>query len=231
MTIASDIQLLSPTALVELFILDIGKYGGGLLYFHAGTNELNGNVTWQGQVYTRYPIEATGFSKRSGSTLPRPILKASNVGGTLAAQARAYSDFLGCKVTRKRTLVRYLDAVNFAAGNPTADVNQAFPDDVYFVDRKSGENPISIEFELAAAFDIQGVVLPRRQVIQNTCAWVYRSAECGYTGGAVAKADGTATAVLAEDKCSKRLLDGCKLRFPDPAPMPFGGMPGTGLIH
>lgn len=231
MTISSEIQLLSPTSLIELFSLDLGKYGGGALYFHAGTNQLNSDVVWQGQAYTRFPIEASGFDKRSNGTLPRPVLRAANVGGVLAAQARLYGDFLGCKLTRKRTFLRYLDAVNFPGGvNPTADVNQHFPDDIFFVDRKATENATSIEWELAAAMDVQGVLLPRRQIIQNCCAWVYRSAECSYTGGAVADENGAPTSVLANDKCGKRLSD-CTLRFPKPASLPFGGFPGVGLIH
>ena len=230
-TIASEIQLLAPTALIELFMLDLGKYGQAPLYFHAGTNGLNNDVVWAGQTYTRYPIEATGFDQRSGGTLPRPILRASNVGGVLASQSRAYSDFLGCKLVRRRTFARYLDAVNFPGGvNATADVNAKFPDDIFYIDRKATETPTVIEWELAAAMDIQGVQLPRRQCIQNCCAWVYRGAECGYTGAAVAKEDGTATIILAEDKCGKRLSD-CELRFPKPASLPFGGFPGVGTIH
>jgi lambda family phage minor tail protein L len=230
MTIATEIQLLAPTSLIELFALDLGKYGGPVLRWHSGTNELQSDVVWQGQTYSRFPVESSGFDKRSGGTTPRPTLKASNTQGILAAQARAYADFMGCKVNRKRTFARYLDAVNFASGNPAADINQAFPDDIFYVDRKSSENPLYIEWELAAAFDMTGVQLPRRQVIQNCCAWIYRNAECGYTGGAVAAEDGTATTVLASDKCGKRLSD-CRLRFPTPATLPFGGFPGTGLIR
>lgn len=231
MTIATEIQLLAPTAMVELFVLDLGKYGQTPLYFHAGTNNLNVDVVWTGQPYTRFPVEATGFDKRSNGTLPRPILKASNVGGVLGAQARAYSDFLGCKLIRKRTFARYLDAVNFPGNvNNTADTNAHFPDDIFFIDRKSNENPTSIEWELAAAMDMQGVLLPRRQCIQNCCAWVYRGAECSYTGAAVAKEDGTATAIFAEDKCGKRLSD-CELRFPKPGTLPFGGFPAVGIIR
>jgi lambda family phage minor tail protein L len=231
MTIASEIQLLSPSALIELFVLDANKYAGGVLYWHAGTNELTGDIVWGGQTYSRFPIEASGFDKRSGGTTPRPTITAANVGGTLAASARQYSDFMGCKLTRIRTFARYLDAVNFPGGvNPSADPSAAFPPDIYYVDRKTAETPTLIQWELAAAFDMVGVMLPRRQVIQNCCAWVYRSAECGFAGGAVAIEDGTATTVLANDKCGKRLSD-CRLRFPQPATLPFGGFPGVGLVH
>lgn len=230
MTISTEIQSLSPSALIELFVLDVGKQGGSVHHFHAGTNELSNDVVWQGVTYARFPIEATGFDRRSTGTLPRPILRASNIQGLLAADARAYGDYMGCKLTRKRTFAKFLDAVNFSAGNPTADPGQYFPDDIFYVDRKSTETPTVIEWELAAAFDVQGVTLPRRKCIQNTCNWVYRSAECGYSGGAVADENDTATTVLASDKCSKR-LSGCKLRFGTTAVLPYGGFPGCGLVR
>ena len=40
--------------------------------------------------YSRFPVEATGFDKSSTGTLPRPVIKASNVAGILAGQARLY---------------------------------------------------------------------------------------------------------------------------------------------
>jgi lambda family phage minor tail protein L len=228
-TFTTEVQSLAPSALVELFEIDLSKYSAGFLRFHAGTNALNTDVTWQGNVYTRFPIEATGFDRRSNGTLPRPVVRASNIQGLLASTARVNSYYLGCKFTRKRTYARFLDAVNFAAGNPTADINQHFPDEIFFIDRKASETPLLIEWELASAFDIQGVQLPRRQIIQNCCAWTYRSPECGYAGGAVADTLDNPTADPALDRCGKR-LQSCKLRFGANSTLNFGGFPGVGLI-
>ena len=47
----------------------------------------------------------------------------------------------------------------------TPDPTATFPDEVYFIDRKSTENRDIIEFELAASFDLNGVRLPKRQVL------------------------------------------------------------------
>lgn len=115
-------------------------------------------------------------------------------------------------------------------GNPTADPNCGFPDEVWFVDRKVSENGIFVEFELTAAFDVIGVMLPRRQCIQNVCTWRYRSAECSYTGGPVADITDAPTSNAAQDQCGKRLAS-CKLRFGQYAELPFGGFPGTGLVR
>ena len=228
MSIASDIQKLDPGCVVELFVFDARGIGGDLFHFHAGTNELNGDVVWQGVAYTRYPVEATGFEMRADGPAPRPKIRASNFQGALGAAVRPYGDGVGAKVIRKRTFVRYLDAVNFAAGNPLADPNAEFPIDEYFVDRKLTENRVMIEWELASALDLTGVMLPRRQIVANVCPWVYRGGECNYTGGPVATAADNPTSDPKLDVCGKRLAS-CKLRFKNGV-LRYGGFPAAGLI-
>lgn len=228
---ASDIQRPDPGALVELFVLDPTSLGGTLVRWHAGVNALGADVVWQGNTYPRMPIEAEGFELTAKGPLPRPKLRAANVTGLLGALAKQYQDLVGAKVTRRRTFVKYLDAVNFAGGiNPTADPNIAFADDVYYVFRKSGENKVFLEFELAAAWDAHGKNLPGRQVIANTCMWKYRGAECGYTGGPVADANDTATTNSTLDQCGKRIKS-CQRRFGALAELPFGAFPGAGLFR
>ena len=185
--LATEIQSLSPTAVVELFVVDLTSLGDSVYRFHAGTNALQAAVVWQGQTYTPFPCQATGFDLSTNGQLPRPKLVLSNVLGTITALILATKDCVGGKVTRKRTLVKFLDAVNFAGGvNATADATAFFPDDLYIIDRKVSETKTVVEFELAAAFDIAGVQLPRRQIIQNLCAFRYRGSECGYAGPPVA---------------------------------------------
>lgn len=228
MTIKTEIQSLSPSAMVELFQLDLTSQSGSILYFHAGTNELMGNVIWNGQEYSRYPIAASGFKKSATGALPRPTLTVSNIGGYMGALARQYNGFRACKLTRIRTFARYLDSVNFVSGNIQADPSQALPNEIWFVDRKSAENGQLMSFELASSLDLIGVRLPGRECIENTCTWVYRGADCGYTGGPVADLNGNQTLDPAADDCGKCLSD-CKLRFGSYAILPFGGFPGAGL--
>lgn len=229
MSIKSEIQSLAPSALIDLFELDATVLGGDVRYFHAGTNELSGDVVWQGVTYTRLPIEATGFETRGSGSLPRPVIRISNIGGLLAAEARDYDYFLGAKLIRHRTFARFLDAVNFENGNPEADPTQSLPDEIWYVDRKSNEDAISIDFELSSALDMIGVELPRRKIIQNTCTWLYRDANCNYTGGPVADEANVPTNDPSKDRCGKTLT-ACKLRFGD-GRLPFGGFPGVGLIR
>lgn len=230
MTIQADIQQLSGEALVELLQLDATTLGGSVYRFHAGTNQLKTAVVWQGASYSPMPVEIDGFEYAGKGKLPRPTLRIQNVDGLMGAVVDTYQDVIGAKVTRKRTFVKYLDAVNFSTGvNPTADPTAFFPDDVYYVNRKLSQTKLAIELELASSFDIHGVRLPRRQLIQHVCLWAYRSAECSYAGGAVADADDVPTTVLALDVCGKRVAS-CAMRFGATAVLPFGGFPGIGVV-
>ena len=228
--ISSELQKLAPNAIIELYELDASPFGGSVYYFHAGTNNLTQAVTWQGQEYQPYPVQITGFEISTGGQIPRPKMAVSNVSGIITALVLAYDDLLGAKVTRKRTMQKYLDAVNFSGGvNPNADPTAEFPDDIYYVERKTSENKSAVEFELSASFDVQGVKLPRRQIIQNICPWKYRGAECGYAGTNYYDSNDQPVGSLGLDVCGKR-ISSCELRFGANAELPFGGFPAASLI-
>lgn len=226
MAIKADIQSLSPGARIELFVLDTTNLVGGTISrFHAGTNALRQNIVWQGQTYSALPIEASGFDITTKGTLPRPKIRVANVNGIFSALAMESDDLIGCKVTRKRTLAKYLDAVNFPGGvNALADSGQYLPDDLWYIEQKISENRYIIEWELASVFDLQGVMLPYRQIIQDSCPWKYRGSECGYTGTSYFDLEDQPT-TLANDFCAKH-LSSCKVRFPNQE-LPFGGFPGA----
>jgi lambda family phage minor tail protein L len=183
----SELQKIAPSAIIELFELQLNTaiQGSNTIYrFHAGTNATgtNGNIVWAGNTYQAFPIEAEGFEYSGNGQLPRPKIRISNILGTITTII-LMTPLEGAKVTRIRTMARFLDAVNFSGGvNPfgTPDPTAEFPREVYYIDRKSAETRDVVEFELAAAFDLVGVRAPKRQCISNVCQWVYRSAECGY---------------------------------------------------
>lgn len=231
----SELQSASPSAIIELFELQLVSaiHGSSTLYrYHAGTNGLatNGNIVWAGNTYQAYPIEAEGFEWSGTGQLPRPKIRVSNILGTMTAILLTLSDGLeGAKVTRIRTMARYLDAINFTGGvNPygTPSSTSEWPREIYYIDRKTVETRDVVEFELAAAFDLAGVRVPRRQCISNICQWTYRSAECSYTGTSYFNENDTAT-TLANDVCGKR-VSSCKARFGATATLPFGSFPGVG---
>jgi len=227
-----DLSVLEPNAIIELFQLhlDATLHGSSdIYYFHNGVNAaVTGNVIWNGQSYVRLPLEATGFDYSSSGSLPRPKLAVSNIGMYITEillsvnRITTGNDLGGAKVVRIRTLKKYLD------GEAGADPHAKFPDEIWYVDRKSNENRAVVEFELASKFDLVGVMLPRRQIIANVCQWIYRGGECGYTGSNYFNTQDQVVGTLAQDACGKR-ISSCKLRFGATAELPFGSFPGAGL--
>jgi hypothetical protein len=219
----SDLQAIAPSAVIELFELELNTLQHGVAdtyRFHAGSSlNSNGEVVWAGNAYLRFPVEADGFDYSGNGQLPRPKMRVSNILGTITALLLSLPDGLeAAKVTRIRTLARYIDGANFPGGtNPygTPDSTAEFPREIYYVDRKVTETRDVVEFELAAAFDLAGVRAPKRQCIANICQWVYKSTECSYTG--------------ALPSCTKT-LDACKAHFGATAELPFGSFPGIGTF-
>ena len=227
-----ELAKLNPSAIIELFEvhLDNTLHGSTDVYrFHAGANaDVDGNVVFNGNTYTRIPVKAEGFEFSNTGTLPRPTLTISNQDGTMTTllvlvnATTAGNDLGGAEVRRIRTLKKFLD------GESAADPNAKFPDERWYVDRKANESRDSVTFELASKFDLAGQKLPKRQIVANVCQWVYRSTECSYTGTDYYDVNGNEVSTAAADVCGKR-VESCKLRFGNTAQLPFGSFPGAGL--
>ena len=201
--IISDLQKTNPSAIIELFELELDSTLHGtqttMIYrFHAGSNlDLNGKVIWQLNEYLRYPVEASGFAFQKGQ-LPRPQITISNALSLIRAVMlevnliTAGNDLTGAKVTRIRTLAKFLDEENFASFGlfdqeddsgfigledsdlfaqesvtPGTPANNEFPREVYYIDRKVIENRDVVTFELASITDLAGMRLPKRQCTRD----------------------------------------------------------------
>ena len=164
---------------IELFELQLFSaiHGSNDVYrFHNGSSlNANGQITWRGNGYYRFPIEADGFAYQRGQ-LPRPKLTISNLSSNPNISAilltvnttTTGNDLSGAKVTRIRTLAKYIDAINFADNtNSTADPNAEFPREIYFIDRKTTENREIVSWELSAVFDLMGIRAPKRQCTRS----------------------------------------------------------------
>jgi lambda family phage minor tail protein L len=173
--IVSNLQDINPSAIIELFTLQLDNslHGATTVYrFHNGSSlKDNGEIVWAGNSYQRFPIKAEGFQYGKGQ-LPRPTLTVSNALGTITAillninNTTAGNDLTGATVTRIRTLARFIDAANFPSNvNPygTPDATAEFPQEIYKIDRKAAENRDVVQFELASVFDLAGVRAPKRQ--------------------------------------------------------------------
>lgn len=236
MAVTDDIKKLAPGNLIVLYELDlspcVGRFGQTsteTFRWCDGVNQLGEDITWQGNTYLRYPIQTQGFERTGDGSIPRPKIVVANIGGIISSLTRELNDIAGAKLTRTRTFARYLDAVNFSAGNPMADPTQYLDKEIWVIDRKAAENSVFVEWEMTTPFDLNSVKLPRRQCVQNSCPWAYRSAECSYTGTMYFDKNDVPVSTLAEDVCGKR-LGSCKKRFGENAVLPYGGFPGVGLV-
>ena len=221
----SDLQAVAPSAIIELFelALDATLHGSSDVWrFHNGSNtNNNGELIWNGQtyMYMRFPVECDGFEYSGKGMLPQPKLRISNIMGTITALLLAANtttpgnDLIGAKLTRIRTLAKFLDPGNFPGSvNPTADPTVEFPREVFFLSQKSAETRDVVEFTCSASFDLQDVRAPKRQCISNICQWVYRGTECGYSEAVYYDANDNPVATSNLDVCGKR-LSSCKVRY------------------
>ena len=134
----SELQKINPSAIIELFELQLiaSIHGSDQLYrWHSGSNQNgNGEIIWQGNNYTRFPVEAEGFEFTGKGQIPRPTLTVSNVLSTLTtliASVNAFTpanDLNGAKLTRIRTTADNLDAVNFAPVTTTSTTTTTIAD-------------------------------------------------------------------------------------------------------
>jgi lambda family phage minor tail protein L len=187
------------------------------LRFHNNLKLIQTSIIWNGNTYYPAPIQTSGFETTAKGTPPAPRLTMTiNPDGLdeetkdrikyIKYAIRDLDSMTGAKVTRTRTFVRYIDGANFYDNYGTAtqklksntlpppegfdpDPNAYFPQDIYFIDRKSGENKSTIELELASPFDLQNLKLPGRIVTEQTCIWAYRGEGCCYEYTATKKTD------------------------------------------
>lgn len=191
------------------------------------------SIWWQGNEYSAWPVQIEGIEASTSGSGAQPKLTVANLDGSITALCLAYDDMLQAVVTIHDTLAQYLDARNFAGGNATADATQEKLQ-VFYIDSKSMETNISVEFTLSSPMDLQGLMIPTRQ-LHSLCTWCirgkYRSGDgCDYAGTNYFDKHGNPVSDPSLDVCNGTLNTGCKPRFGANNELPFGGFPGTSLI-
>lgn len=188
------------------------------------------DIIWQGQAYSPVAIKSDGLEMRGDGKASMPNLAIANtlngINGAMSALCLQLSDFAGAKLTVITTLAKYLDAANFASGNPQA--RNEYKKQVWFVEQKTAENASQVTFELSNPVDFEGMKIPCRE-ITNYCHWAvcgrYRQDPCLYSGAARFTKDGKPTDDPSLDYCGGSLAD-CKLRDNTAR---FGGFPSSSL--
>ena len=168
--IVKDLQKQDPgSQLIELFEL---KLDSTTLYFHSGAQENLTSVQFRDdggtlRTYTAIPLQAKGFKSDPSSTSARPTITFANVSDIFKSSITDYENLLGATLTRRTTLEKYLNS------NPAVE----FPRQVYIFDRISALTKTAVSFECSTPFDLQGITIPKRQVLANGCPWIYQGAD------------------------------------------------------
>ncbi|WP_229301113.1 phage minor tail protein L [Stenotrophomonas maltophilia] len=213
-----------PRVFFQLQLLDAAGATVGWTGTPAGGDLVVGSSDFTRKSFTFTNIPANVVSCRVfvrvyGNNTPTQWFDVDNVQAESGAQVTEYQ-YTGTNLDDGR--------------NPTADPNEHFLDEIWFIERKVSETKEVVEFELTTAIDLNGEQLPGRQIISGVCGWLirggYRGPFCGYTGPAVAAANDMPTTDPARDQCGGR-VGSCKLRFGADKPLPYGGFPASGLLR
>lgn len=205
--------------------------GTGVSTFTQATR-LNDSMKFDGHIYTPIAVNVTGFEWNGQGTLPTPTLQIANVNRVMVSAVINLKNLTGAKFTRIRTFRKHLDDGN------QPDPTSIFPREIYRINRKTAHNKIYLEWQLASSLDQEGVRIPGRECLRNTCTHRYRvfdpltgtfdytKATCPYVGSTYFKADDSTTGFPAEDRCGKT-LSSCRKRF-GTQPLPTRAFPGIG---
>lgn len=238
-------------SLIHLFELTIN---GTTIYAYSGLDDGSNPIYFPAlnssdgiNEYVALPMEIEGVEWASNGAQARPTLTIANIISfignsdetTLGAELESLNityneDILGSRLVFRRTLGKYLAAPGDIWTTPVE-----FPVQSYVLDRIAGENNVTVSFELASPFDVEGIKIPNRVVVGKYCPWKYKGVRDGVGGGCTwdpanngnrfYDKDGNTVATESEDVCGKT-LSACKIRFQNgdtSVVLPFGGFPGT----
>ncbi|EEY9191575.1 phage minor tail protein L, partial [Escherichia coli] len=135
------------------------EVGGERYFFCNEQNEKGEPVTWQGRQYQAYPIQGSGFELNGKGTSTRPTLAVSNLYGMVTGMVEDMQSLVGGTVVRRKVYARFLDAVNFVAGNPEADPEQELSDR-WVVEQMSELTAMTASFVLATPTETDGALFP-----------------------------------------------------------------------
>nr|WP_205814235.1 phage minor tail protein L [Morganella morganii] len=217
---------IEQSAMLDLYEVDLSRFGGNVYRFHDGMNGLLKPVIWQGNRYDPYPVQVTGLSMTAQGASARPKMTFANIDGLLTAINNDYDDALGAIVTRRQVMEQYLDAVNFPDGNNQADPSREAVQKFVIEQRENSDSDF-VTYVLALPTETDNAQIPARVIQADICPWRYRGQDCGYDGPPVADEKDQPTNEPTKDQCSHKYR-GCKLRHS--SVLPFGGFLGSNKL-
>ena len=234
MTLLREIQKLNTDNFVELIEIFVDDHT--TLRFSASSDtyiddsvnppqEKHRNVKFDGKEFIPLPFEFTKVRKRTTGSLPRPIINMSNIGNVIGVIA---DSLLGHTLRRICTFEKFLDGKS-TESNPNAH----FPIERYRINSIANRDYQIIAFELTSFLDREGLNMPARTVVRNSCSHTYRKYEdrsfsfnyknvtCPYRGTKYFDKLNFQVTSPEDDDCS-RTLNGCRQRFGFSIPLPIG---------
>lgn len=94
----------------------------------------------------------------------RPTIEVSNLFGAVTGLAEDLQGLVGGRVFRRQVYAKFLDAVNFIAGNLHANPEQEIVH-FYLVEQLSELNSQGAKFILASPIEAEGAVIPGRTML------------------------------------------------------------------
>ncbi|MDD4873878.1 MAG: hypothetical protein PHE15_02745 [Dehalococcoidales bacterium] len=149
-----------------IYLYTIFDYDGlsNNLYFA----ESDADVTYNGQLYTRFPITHESINDNAQGEIEGVKVSVSNVSRVIQSYLELYD------WRKKRVVIRLVWA------DQLADTD-AYIDFTYYIDSYTANEKMA-EFSLLPKIDILDVNIPYRVYSRNYCSWKFKSTECGYSG-------------------------------------------------
>lgn len=184
-----DLQQMEVDAPIELWQVDNTANGGITYYFHsANTNGVTSDLDHDSITYSATALTVTGLGMTSQSK-QKPKMA---IGTAVAVVLNLLVDtdlLLGAKVTRIKTLAKYLDA------GATPDATAIEPTVIFYVEQLESADESVVTYRLADPSDLPQVMLPRQIVTANLCTTCYRGETCQYAGDPVTDEDNSSFGV------------------------------------
>jgi lambda family phage minor tail protein L len=153
------IYRLSQPALISLFELDLNPVGFNLVLRFCNEQDTAGDISWNGNSYTKYPIDAKGLERSLNGGLPTSELRVSNVSGVASTLIRNYKDLCGAKMTRYKIWEFNLD------GRPGRNGAAIEETQVWYLTRYD-DNDLVVTFQLKHPIEISNRKFPARRMAQ-----------------------------------------------------------------
>lgn len=145
--------------IVELYEIDLNPLGQSIIY--RLTPHADEPISWQGEVFSPFPINITGMDRSYNKAPGRVKMEASTASTLMTSLMIQYGDLVGAKVKKWRTLSMYLD------GKPTSDPAQHWPVENYVIIQRETLSVDGVRWILATNIDKPGNILPRRQCLKE----------------------------------------------------------------